>query len=499
MMATRLIPSRLLIIDLDGLRQDVFSRALQDGSIPNLSRLVGDVHAANGAHLQVTSTAPSITFCAQTTIFTGLQPNQHGVAGNQFFDRFGETNHGKPRFYAFDVGDTLAVKDAVEVFVEDGLLSKVLNPQNLTLYELAAQHGMDALVAYHMLARGAKTWIRPSLLDIARFTKGGGLIGISAEAYDNSMLDKLLDAIQRDGPFQVITAYFMGLDHHSHQHGPQAQADYLQRVVDTQVGRLIKLLETRHELDDTLVVVVSDHGQVRVIPDDRHSLRLSFPFDLEMGYLFQALGIDVNDKPGEGADCDAVVACDGGLAHVYLRRKEGAWEQPPGFDRDVLPIAAAFWEANQTGRYAPDLKDALAAILVRQVEQSGWNASYQVYTPAGLLPLDAFFPGQIRTETIDAPARLNHLAGPHAGDLLLIANDSAGYYFGAPIQGTHGGLHPGESLAVLSLNWVGASPAQTTHLRQVISETSGELRDAENRLANLADLVPILRNIWGWA
>ncbi len=497
-MSTQLIPSRLLIIDIDGLRQDVFSRSLQDGSIPNLARLAGGAQAVNGAHIPVTSTAPSITFCAQTTIFTGLQPNEHGVTGNQFFDRFGDTNHGKPRFYAFDVGDTLAVEDAVGVFVEEGLLSKVLNPEKPTLYELAAHNGMTSLVAYHMLARGAKTWIRPNLVDIARFTKGGGLIGMSAEAYDNSMLDKLLDAIQKDGPFQVITAYFMGLDHHSHQHGPQAQADYLERVVDGQVGRLIKMLEARNELDDTLVVIVSDHGQVRVIPDDRHSLRLSFPFDLEMGYLFQSLGIDVNDKPGEGADCDAIVACNGGLAHVYLRRKGGAWQQPPIFDRDVLPIATAFWEANHSGRYSSDLKDALAVILVRQVEQDGWNAGYQVYTPDGLLPLDAYFPDQIRTETIDAISRLNHLAGPHAGDLLLIANDSAGFYFGAPIPGIHGGLHPGESLAVLSLNWVGASHKHTTHLRQVISETIEERCKEENRLASLADLLPILNKLWGW-
>jgi hypothetical protein len=238
---------------------------------------------------------------------------------------------------------------------------------------------------------------------------------------------------------------------------------------------------------------------VRVIPDDRHSLRLSFPFDLEMGYLFAALGIDVNDKPGEGADCDAIVACNGGLAHVYLRRKGAAWPQLPVFDRDVLPIAAAFWEANQTGRYAADLKDALAAILVRQVEQDGWNAGYQVYTPAGLLPLDDFFPDQIQTETIDATARLNHLAGPHAGDLLLIANDSAGFYFGAPIPGMHGGLHPGESQATLSINWVGANQNQSSYIQHIVSETIEERCKPENRQASLADLLPIIKKIWGWA
>ncbi len=492
-------PARLLILDIDGLRQDVYLSCLHKGSLPNLSRLVGGPQAQNGIHVKAVTSAPSITFCAQTTIFTGLQPKQHGIAGNQFFDRFGETNHGHHRFYALDIGDTLAVNDAVEVFMGDGLLSQILSPAQPTLYERAAGHGMTSVVAYHMLARGSTKWIRPNLLDIARFTKGGGLIGLSAEAYDKSMLDKLLETIQNEPAFQIICAYFMGLDHQSHQHGPQIQADYLEHVVDPQIGRLVQALEKRNELIGTLVVVVSDHGQIGVIPDDRHSLRLSFPFDLEMGYLFNALGMDVNDKPGEGADGDAIVACNGGLAHVYLRRHGDIWSKPPRFMKDVIPIAAAFWEANQTGRYAPDIKDALAAILVRQVEQDGWMAKYQVYTPTGLLPLEAFFQDQNLIETIDAIPRLDALAGPHAGDLLLISNTTAGFYFGAPITGIHGGLHPGESLATLSLGWVGGSFDQISHLQQVVTETIAERQKQEKRSnPSLADLLPMLVKLWGW-
>ena len=34
--------------------------------------------------------------------------------------------------------------------------------------------------------------------------------------------------------------------------------------------------------------------------------------------------------------------------------------------------------------------------------------------------------------------------------------------------------------------------------RKIISDTLRESRMDENRLASLADLVPILKNIWGW-
>ena len=110
-------PKRLLIIDIDGLRQDVFHQALTEQTIPNLARLLTGPgqNGSPGVHLDPVSPAPSITFCAQSSIFTGQSPEGHQIVGNQFFDRFGLRSNG-PRFYAFDVGDALAYDDAVLTF-----------------------------------------------------------------------------------------------------------------------------------------------------------------------------------------------------------------------------------------------------------------------------------------------------------------------------------------------------------------------------------------------
>ena len=494
-MTLALAPAHLLILDIDGLRQDVFHHALDEGRIPHLARLLGGAAAHCGLHLDPLSPAPSITFTAQTTIFTGLHPGQHGIAGNEFFDRFGLHNRGVPRFYAFDVGDALAVDDAVEVFTGlIGLVGKTLDPELPTLYELATAHGLTSLVAYNMIARGATHWIRPNLLDIARFTKGGGLLGMSAEQYDTRMLDELIQHLQIAGLPDVLTAYFMGLDHHSHQHGPDSQPDYLERVVDPQVGRLLGELESRNGLapKGLLAVVVSDHGQIGVIQDDRHSQRLGFPFDREMGYLFDALGLDVHDYPGEGPNCNAVVTCNGGLAYVYLRRRKAGWGETPHFVEDVQRVAAAFWRANQTGVYDPDLQDALALILVRDCEHAGWQAAYQVFTPGGLVPVGEYLAAHPEIETAGAVARLERLAGPMTGDLLLVSNYAAGYYFGGQITGIHGGFHPAESRAVLSFGWQGGSEEQITGLRQAAQSVVG------SRQSTLADLVPVVKMIYGW-
>jgi len=502
-MADQSTPSHLLILDIDGLRQDFFSLGLRENRIPNLAFLLG----SQAIHLKVVCPAPSITFSSQTSIFTGQHPDQHGIAGNQFFDRFGTRNAGVPRLYAFDIGDTLAVDDAVSVFSGPvGLLGQILPPEIPTLYEIAGRYGWTSTVVYHMLSRGTHAWIRPNLVELARFIKGGGLLGLSAEQFDAEMMDQVLSHLFADGCPNLLTVYFMGLDHHSHQYGPYSQLDYLCRVVEPQVGRLLKEFQSNRWLEDILVVIVSDHGHIQVVPDDRHSLRLGFPFDREMGYLFDKLGLDVHDLPGEGPACQAVVACNGGLAHVYLQNRMGRWQDPPRFQEDVLPVAAAFWEANRSGRYSMDLLGALSLVLARNAEQTDWQAPYQVFDPqasapgdTAWVPLPHYLDSRPNPEMVEAVNRLDRLAGPHSGDLLLVSNYRDGFYFGAPIASTHGGLHPEESWPVLSIGWPGASSEQVERLRSVIFQVTQQRQNAEGRkFASLVDLVPVLQAFFNW-
>lgn len=496
------LPERVVIVDIDGLRRDVFLQALADGNAPALARLLGGADAQRGIHFEAVSNAPSITFPCQASLFTGAHPEQHGLMGNQFFDRFGKLSGGRPRFYAFDIGDTLAVDDAVAVYAsEAGLANELLAPEVATLYERAAQRGLTSVVAHNMIARGATHWLRPNLLDIARFTKGGGLIGLAAEQFDGQMIAALIAHLESGARPGVLTAYFMGLDHRSHREGPSAQYDYLTRVVDGQVARLMEALARQRLLDNTLFAIVSDHGQFAVIPDAVHSLRLSFPFDRELGYVFDALGLDVHDLPGEDPHVDAVVACNGGLAHVYLHHRAGAWADAPRFADDVLPVGRAFWDATLTGKYAPTLRDSLALILARNVEQDGWDADYSALTPDGrLIPIPDYLAAHPEIVVVDAVNRLRHLASPLSGDLVLLSNYAGGYYFGAPCKGVHGGLHPDDSECVLSLGWPDGAPAQVAALRLTVEHAVRERCRAEgNRRPGLVDLMTALCAVMGWS
>ncbi|MBC8504987.1 MAG: alkaline phosphatase family protein [Anaerolineales bacterium] len=464
--------SNILLIDIDGLRSDVFAAALKSERIPNIAQLLGGSKVAPGAQIPVLAPAPSITFCSQASLFTGTHPSQHGIPGNQFFDRFGTYSNGVPRHYAFDVGDTLAADDAVCVFT-DGLAAKCL--QKPTLYQQLVERGWQSVVAGNMYATGAKAWIKPSLVDIARFTKGGNLFGLSSEEYDGRILNDTINYLDKNGLPEVLTIHFLGLDHESHIHGPGAQMDYLINHVDPMIGELWDAISSLTAPNSMLIAIFSDHGQIEVFPDDRHSLRLAFPLERELGHLFDALGLDIHDYPGEDPNCDAVVASNGGLAFVYLQNRRKRWADLPDFQRDVLPVGKAFWEAHATGRYAEEVQGALAGVLVRNVEREGWFAPYQALTDGGKIEsLEDWFStdrdGLSESLYADPINRLNNLAGPMTGDVLLVSNYAEGFYFGAPITGIHGGLHPEDSQAVLAYGFPDVDTAIAKEMRIVIRD-----------------------------
>ncbi len=497
---TKIKPERVVIVDIDGLRPEVYFNILKQGNAPNLLRIMRSGTHSTAQHVRALSTAPSVTFASQASIFTGAHPADHRIAGNECFDRLGFISKGKPRHFGFDVGDTLAVDDAIAVF-GDGLADRLLNPETPTIYESAAERGKTSLVAYNMYARGAEHVARPSLIDIGRFTKGKGSLGLEAGAYDAKMLDDLEALLRKAQPKpDLITAYFMGLDHHSHLHGPASQADYLADIVDPQIGRLLDLLEELNLFDGTLFVLVSDHGQIETPGDDAHSIRLGFPFDMELSPLFTALGLDLHDRPGEDPKVDAVVGLNGGLAHVYLRHREDDWAAFPRYEDDVLRVAEAFREMTEQGKYRSELKGTIELILVRDAESAGdWRAGYRAYLGDGITqPFSEWLADHPTLPYADADNRVRLVNSSMSGDLILAARASKGVYFGGEgLRGVHGSLLTGDSEVVLSFALPGGVEDDIASLHNQVDGIIEARCAAEgDRQPSVADMGAVLRGIW---
>lgn len=482
-----MIPNHILLIDIDGLRADVFHEALLAGQLPNIAQLLGGTQLERGLELPVLSSAPSITFCAQASLLTGTHPKEHGIPGNQFFDRFGIDNNNVPRLYAFDVGEMLKILDGLAVF-RDALAAKRL--ETATIYEKMAQKGWRSTVAGHMYAEGATHWLKPSLIDLGRFLAGGEILGLESAEYDQGVLDNLLQHIKENGLDNITTMYFLGLDHESHDHGPDAaQADYLINHVDPMVG---KLWQTVRDIEsDFLVAIFSDHGQVETIPEDQYALCVGFPFGGEIGQLFDSLDLDLYTHLAQGANYNAVMTLNGQLAYVYLQNENRSWADVPRFERDVLSVGRAFWKAHRKGKHAPDLEQALAGVLIRNVERDGWDAPYQALTPDGrIISLEEWFAQKSADLYIDPVNRLNNLINIYCGDIMLISNFAAGYYFGHKLSGVHGGLHPHESRAVLAYGWPTATQAQWKIAKERITQAIYARCQAENnRPPSIVDMV----------
>lgn len=491
-----MVPEHILLIDIDALRPDVFHRALEADRLPNIGRLLGGQALGRALAVPTVASAPSITFCSQASLFTGAHPNEHGILGNQFFDRFGTHHKGLPSYIAFDVGDTLEIDDGVRVFTS-GLASRYL--QRPTFYETMAAEGRRSVVAGNMYAKGADVWLKPSLIKLARFTKGGKHFGISSATYDRDVLDKLLKHISRHPLPDIMTMYFLGIDHDSHNYGPGAQFNYLVNHIDPMIGELWDAIRARSSSDRILVALFSDHGQIGVIKDQQHALRFGFRFKEQITSIFKELGLNAYRYPGQDRYCEAVMALNGGLGDVYLQnRRTGAWKDAPRFEHDLLPVAQAFWEAHQHGRYTTHLQGALAGILVRNVERDGWQARYQALTPSGaLIPLADWFAMQPPELYLDPVYRLNNRAGRYASDIVIISNYADGYYFGSQSAGTHGGLHPQDSRATLVYGWPDASPAEWQAAKEAITNAIQARCQAEGgRLPCTADMLTGLQAVW---
>ncbi len=478
-------PQHIVLLLIDGLRPAALQAALEEGALPHFQTLFGE-HREHGWLSAVLAPAPSITFASQASLITGAHPNRHDVPGNQFFDRFGVHSNGKARHYAFDVGDTLEIDDALAVFTR-GLASRCLGAR--TLYERAASRGQRAVVVGHMYANGAERWLPPKVDMLARLTKMPGPLKVSAAEFDQHILDMAIAEIHTHGLPDILTVYFMGLDAYSHTHGPQAQGQYLQRTLDSLLGELYEAVEAAAAAEQPpLWVLASDHGQRAVPEDAQHAVGLK-----DFGEIFQKAGLDLLDHPEEGRHSEAVVALNGGMALLYLRRPGRPWREPPDFQQEVLPIAQRLWEAHRGGA----LENALAGVLVRNVAQEGWYAPYVALTSEGeFLSLEEWFQTQPPHLAADPVHRIHNMTSPLSGDIILLANAEEGYYFGHPLKGVHGGLNLVASEACLGLAWPKADPGAWAQARDRFQEAiTLRCRIEDDRQPQTADLLTGLEAI----
>lgn len=483
--------TRVLIFAFDGVGDDDFRRAVREGRVPNVARILGAPSGTPGGFARAhgvpnaMSVLPSITVAAWTSLFTGRPPGETGVPGNEWFAR------EEMRFYAPAPGSFRSNDHAIRMYTE-GLVGQVARTP--TLFE---QVGVRSHVSMLPLHRGA------DLLHMAKLNTFGDLFAAAVEGavqgkptlqsyseMDQSSVRSVVAGLKEHGVPDLQVVYFPGVDLHTHvvENPIEGQQRYLQEILDPLIGDVVDEYRRQGVLERTFLVFVSDHGHTPVLGDDRHALSDEPAALLDsVGFRVRPFQIDVKED-----DFQAVLAYQGSMAFVYLADRSTcpapgrrcAWTRGPRFEQDVLPVVRAIDRANRTGHSAPEMQGTLDLILARPSAR-WWQRGpqpFHVWNGARLLPIGEYLRRNPRPDLLRFEERMQDLAtgarGSRAGDVLLMARASSAeplenrFYFGSEgFTSWHGSPSAQDSRIPMVVAHAALSGAE---LRQIVQPLMGE-------------------------
>jgi hypothetical protein len=231
--------TRCFLLLVDGLRRDLAEAELAAGNLPNLAAMV-----ERGGRSCAITAFPSTTSVAYLPFLTGCMPGRCNVPSIRWLDR----RQYRGRWWR----DRAAVRSYCGY--QAPLLDSDLAPDVRTIFELVPQ----SLGLFTPVARGLPPDRDPTRL--AR--KLWGMLAHYAEWHqpsDDSVARYLVEAA--GGLARFVFAQFPAVDGYTHQDGPEAPSvRRALRRVDAVVGRMMKQLRSRGELERSLILLVSDHG-----------------------------------------------------------------------------------------------------------------------------------------------------------------------------------------------------------------------------------------------
>lgn len=223
-----------LVLDAFGYLQ--MADAAARGSMPYLSSLIESGHAHLG---RLTSTFPSTTVTALTTLGSGLTPARHKVISQVFFDSA--------------LGTTVDVLRFQPAFAGRPLASAGVDPGKWagfsTVYQQLDKVGVRSAVVNH--AEFEQTSL--SLVN----HRGASYVGFDSLSDLAVNLRHTISSIQRPA---YIHAYWAHLDTISHLYGVTTEQQYAEiRILDHAISTfIIEQLDT----PNTLLLIFSDHGHI---------------------------------------------------------------------------------------------------------------------------------------------------------------------------------------------------------------------------------------------
>jgi predicted AlkP superfamily pyrophosphatase or phosphodiesterase len=291
--------------------------------LPGLGQvLIGDPKVSKSQKYvmlpEVTAIFPSITFASWASIYTGKQPKETGILGNEFFARDLYASNTKivgledyplgmvtldadggafrprggllpsPRFalkYAIPAEfikstytGRVNLSAPTAALTTDPLWSDIGNRVG-SKYQINTNQDENCektpyecrtVSIFNQYPKGADQWgtasITSQLLLETIKTMGDG-----AKLLDNAATDRTVDFIsnyfknnkadnKRKRFPAVFSVYLTGLDHYAHIKGMGDYVDFIKTSTDPKIVEIVAALKAQDEFDNKIFIVVADHG-----------------------------------------------------------------------------------------------------------------------------------------------------------------------------------------------------------------------------------------------
>jgi hypothetical protein len=396
--------TRAILLLVDGLRPDVAEAELAAGGLPHLARLV-----AGGSVTRAVTAFPSTTSVAYLPFLTGCLPGRCNVPSIRWLDR------------AAYGGRWWRDREAVRSYCgyQAGRLDADIAPEVRTIFDLVP----ESAVFFSPVTRGLGPGRDPS--------KGARKFWGALSHYlmwhqpgDDVVAGHLLDWVERDEAWRFLFAQFPAVDGYTHQADPGHP-------------RVRRALRQRKGLaEETLVLVVSDHGATRV---RRH---------LDLAQWFRLRGVPTLAHPElwRRDPRVAVMVAGNGSAMLYARPGVARAERwplerlraPEAFGSEGDLVAALLREPGVAFVAGEAAGGGLAVADRRgeaRIDARGERAAYRPLT-ADPLGVGGAFEGD-RTDwldrTFDGPfpdgvvQLLDQFRSPRTGDLVVVAEEGCDF------------------------------------------------------------------------
>ncbi len=325
----------------DGARADVFEELLNRGDLPNISKYIVD----KGSFRKAVSVFPSTTGPAYAPFLLGKFPGRCNLPGIRWFDR---------KLYAKKIFSLYRFRSYVGL--ESLLMNRDISKDIQTLFEIFPRtvNIMNEL-SRGVAIKGYKTRF------LRCYYKIKGHFSNRWDEVDIASRGILLDSLKDYPQFAYIA--FLGIDTYSHLNHPfhhKVIESYFR--IDESVGILAKALKDMGRLDETLLIITSDHG---LTPTHSHFDSVSFMNRLG----FKTFHYPKIFKYYRSADAANMISGNA-MTHLYVKSSQG-WEKKSTFE-ELTQLVDSLLERQEVDIVAGLDENGRVRIKSQRGEASTW-------------------------------------------------------------------------------------------------------------------------------